>query len=100
MIILPTIEIGHRSPSFDQSAQLGRHDCPLLTPTCRSRMSAVGQPNVPFQRPRGGAGRSNRLLSVIVPLAPEYNMGGFRRRNELNAFISQSAHVNPPEQSL
>ncbi len=37
---------------------------------------------------------------VIVPLAPEYNMGGFLRRNELNAFVSQSAHVNPLEQSL
>src|SRR5712692_11916654 len=35
-----------------------------------------------------------------VPLAPEYNMGGFLRRNELNAFVSQSAHVNPLEQSL
>ena len=39
-------------------------------------------------------------LGVIVPLAPEYNMGGFLRRNELNAFVSQSAHVNPLEQSL
>ena len=27
-------------------------------------------------------------------------MGGFLRRNELNAFVSQSAHVNPLEQSL
>jgi hypothetical protein len=44
--------------------------------------------------------RCNRLLGVIVPLAPEYNMGGFLRRNELNAFVSQSAHVNPLEQSL
>src|SRR5512135_903715 len=42
----------------------------------------------------------SRLLSVIVPLAPEYNMGGFLRRIELNAFVSQSAHVNPLEQSL
>ena len=33
-------------------------------------------------------------------LAPEYNMGGFLRRNELNAFVFQSAHVNPLEQSL
>jgi hypothetical protein len=33
-------------------------------------------------------------------LAPEYNMGGFLRRNELNTFVSQSAHVNPLEQSL
>ena len=44
--------------------------------------------------------RYNRLSGVIVPLAPEYNMGGFLRRNELNAFVSQSAHVNPLEQSL
>ena len=27
-------------------------------------------------------------------------MGGFLRRNELNAFVSQSTHVNPLEQSL
>src|SRR5258705_13419797 len=27
-------------------------------------------------------------------------MGGFLRRNELNAFVSQSAHVNPLEHSL
>ena len=27
-------------------------------------------------------------------------MGGFLRRNELNTFVSQSAHVNPLEQSL
>ena len=27
-------------------------------------------------------------------------MGGFLRCNELNAFVSQSAHVNPLEQSL
>ena len=27
-------------------------------------------------------------------------MGGFLRRNELNAFVSQSAHVNPLEQSF
>src|ERR1700719_4914452 len=40
------------------------------------------------------------MLGVIVPSAPEYNMGGFRRRNELNAFVSQGAHVNPLEQSL
>src|SRR3984885_8747168 len=60
-------------------------------------MSAVGQANVPVQRRRG---RCNRLLGVIVPLAPEYSMGGFLRRNELNAFVSQSAHVNPLEQSL
>jgi hypothetical protein len=47
-----------------------------------------------------GAVRRNRLLGVIVPSAPEYNMGGFLRRNELNAFVSQRAHVNPLEQSL
>jgi hypothetical protein len=63
-------------------------------------MSAVGQANVPVQRRRGSAVRCNRLLGVVVPLAPEYNMGGFLRRNELNAFVSQSAHVNPLEQSL
>ncbi len=33
-------------------------------------------------------------------MAPEHNMGGFLRRNELNAFVSQSAQVNPLEQSL
>jgi len=27
-------------------------------------------------------------------------MGGFLRRNELNTFVSQTAHVNPLEQSL
>ena len=42
----------------------------------------------------------SRLSGVIVPLAPEYDMGGFLRRNELNAFVPQSAHVNPLEQSL
>ena len=52
-------------------------------------------------QPRGGsAARCNRLSGVIVPLAPEYNMGGFLRRNELKALVSQSAHVNPLEQSL
>src|ERR1700720_3806787 len=50
-------------------------------------------------RSTAGSGRV-RLLGVIVPLAPEYNMRGFLRRNELNAFVSQSAHVNPFEQSL
>ena len=68
-------------------------DCPPSTPTC----PAVGQANVPVQRRRG---RCNWLLGVIVPLAPEYSMGGFLRRHELNAFVSQSAHVNPLEQSL
>src|SRR5436309_14752166 len=58
------------------------------------------QPNVPVQRRRGSAVRCTRLLGVIVPLAPEYNMGGFLRRNELNAFVSQSADVHPIEQSL
>src|SRR5713226_3956161 len=60
----------------------------------------LAPPNVPVQRRRGSAVRCNRLLGVIVPLAPEYNMGGFLRRNELNAFVSQSAHVNPLKQSL
>src|SRR5947199_71504 len=41
-----------------------------------------------------------RLSGVTVPLAPEYNMGGFLRRNEPNAFVSQSADVHPLEQSL
>ena len=41
-----------------------------------------------------------QLLGVIVPLAPEHDVGGFLRRNELNAFVSQSARVNPLEQSL
>jgi hypothetical protein len=44
--------------------------------------------------------RRNRLSGVIVPLATEYNMGGFLRRNELNAFVSLSARVNPLKQSL
>jgi hypothetical protein len=56
--------------------------------------------NVPVPRRRGSTFRCNRLSGVIVPLAPEYNMGGFLRRNELNAFVSLSAHVNPLEQSL
>ena len=30
-------------------------------------------------------------------MPPKYNMGGFLRRNELNAFVSQSAHVNAVE---
>src|ERR1700674_1167885 len=60
----------------------------------------LAPPNLPVQRRRGGAVRCNRSLGVIVPLAPEYNMGGFLRRNELNAFVSQSARVNPLEQSL
>ena len=37
--------------------------------------------NVPVQRRRGSAVRCNRLLGVFAPLAPEYNMGGFLRRN-------------------
>src|SRR6202140_4627695 len=56
--------------------------------------------NVPVHWRRGSAVRCNRVLGVILPFAPEYNMGGFLRRNELNAFVSQSAHVNPLEQSL
>jgi hypothetical protein len=43
------------------------------------------------------------LLPVVrrhCALPPEYNMGGFLRRYELNAFVSQSAHVNPLEQPL
>src|SRR5215213_474077 len=35
-----------------------------------------------------------------LPFAPQYNVGGFLRRNELNAFVSQSARVDPFEQSL
>src|SRR6202046_5178752 len=60
----------------------------------------LAPPNVPVQRRRGSAVRCNLLLGVIVPLAPEYNMGSFLRRNELSAFVSQSAHVNPLEQPL
>jgi hypothetical protein len=33
-------------------------------------------------------------------LEADYNMGGFLRRNELNAFVSESAHVNALEQSF
>ena len=62
-------------------------------------LNRAGGPERPVQRRRGSAVRCNRL-GVIVPLAPEYNMGGFLRRNELNAFVSQSAHVNPFEQPL
>ena len=59
-------------------------------------LDACKQPlNVPVQRRRGSAARCNRLLGFIAPLPPEYNMGGFLRRNELNAFVSQSAHVSP-----
>src|SRR3981189_2585754 len=68
--------------------------------TARLPRDSTLTPNVVVQRRRGRAVRCNRLLGVIVPLAPEYNMGGFLRRNELNAFVSQSAHVNPLEQSL
>src|ERR1700687_4193310 len=56
--------------------------------------------NVPVEQPRGSAVRCNRLLGVFAPLAPEYNMGDLLRPNELNTFVSQSAHVNPIEQSL
>src|SRR5579863_9474456 len=42
----------------------------------------------------------SRFSGVIVPLAPKYNMGGLLRRNELNALVSQSAHVDSLEQSL
>src|SRR5262245_28647125 len=55
---------------------------------------------LPVQRQHGSAVRCDRLSGVIGRLATEYNMGGFLRRNELNAFISQGAHVNPLEQSL
>src|SRR5579863_3730519 len=40
------------------------------------------------------------LSGVISPLAPQYHMGSLLRRDELHAFVSQSAHVNPLEQSL
>lgn len=33
-------------------------------------------------------------------LSPEDNMGGILRCYELNAFVSQSAHINAFEQSL
>ena len=49
---------------------------------------AFMRPNAPVQRRRDSAVRCNRLLGVILPLAPEYNMGGFLRRNELYAFVS------------
>jgi hypothetical protein len=72
-----------------------------MTHTHRWQTSGLGKVNVPVQRRRASAVRCNRrLLGITVPLAPEYNMGGFLRRNELNAFVSQSAHVNPLEQSL
>jgi hypothetical protein len=51
-------------------------------------------------RRRGSAVRCTQLSGVVVPLAPEYDMRGFLCRNELNAFVSQSARVNPLEQSL
>lgn len=47
-----------------------------------------------------GASAAQAGSGVVVFLALEYNMGGFLRGNELNAFIPQSAHVNPREQSL
>jgi len=49
--------------------------------------------SVPVRRWRGGAVRCNRLSGVIALLAPEHNMGGFLRRNELDAFVTQGAHV-------
>ncbi len=54
----------------------------------------------PRTQPNEMSGRCSRLLGVIVPLAPQYDMGGFLRRNELNAFVSQCAQVKPLEQSL
>lgn len=56
--------------------------------------------NVPVQRRRSSVARCNRLSGVIVSLAPEYDMGGFLRRDELNAFVPQCARVDPLEQSL
>jgi len=44
--------------------------------------------NAPVQRRRCSAVRCNRLLDVISPLAPEYDMCGFLRRYELDAFVS------------
>jgi hypothetical protein len=44
--------------------------------------------------------RCNRVSGVNAPLALEDHMGGFLRRNELNAFVSQRAHVDPFEQPL
>ncbi len=41
-----------------------------------------------------------QLLDFIASLPPKHHMGGFLRRNELNAFVAQSARVNPLEQSL
>jgi len=53
-----------------------------------------------LQRRRGSAVRCNRLLGVIVPLAPEYNMGGFLRRNELKRIRIQERARQSLEQSL
>jgi hypothetical protein len=41
-----------------------------------------------------------KFLNLIVPLVLEYDMRGFLRCNPRNTFVSQSAHVNPVEQSL
>jgi len=65
---------------------------------CRQGFDDCKQPlDAPDQRRRGSAVRCNRLSGFIAPLPPKYNMGGFLRRNELNAFVSQSAHVSPLE---
>ena len=49
-----------------------------MTHTHRWQTSGLGKVNVPVQRRRASAVRCNRrLLGITVPLAPEYNMGGF-----------------------
>ena len=76
--------------------------------TCLSRANPPGGAALSSTRwrspePSGGAAAPSAATGCqasLLPLAPEYNMGGFLRRNELNAFVSQSARVNPLEQSL
>ena len=40
------------------------------------------------------------VSSGIALLVPDHDMGGFLRRDELRAFVSQSAHVHSLEQSF
>src|SRR5919106_5503276 len=60
---------------------------------------SLGQPNGAVQ-PRAEHVGCNRLLGVIMHLAPEYNMGGLLRRHELHAFVSQGWQVDALEESL
>src|SRR5689334_24450478 len=44
--------------------------------------------------------RGKRFSGAIATSAPEHDVGGLLRRNELNAFVAKGAHVDLLEQSL